>query len=71
MDLSNDASALQRLREASEKAKVELSNSTTTEINLPYLTADNTGPKHLVRTLSRAKFESMVESLVKKEFNTV
>ena len=66
MDLSNDASALQRLREASEKAKVELSNSTTTEINLPYLTADNTGPKHLVRTLSRAKFESMVESLVKK-----
>ena len=66
MDLSTDASALQRLREAAEKAKVELSNSTTTEINLPYITADNTGPKHLVRTLSRAKFESMVESLVKK-----
>jgi len=66
MDLSSDASALQRLREAAEKAKVELSNSTTTEINLPYITADNTGPKHLVRSLSRAKFESMVESLVKK-----
>jgi len=66
MDLSTDASALQRLREAAEKAKVELSNSTTTEINLPYLTADNSGPKHLVRTLSKAKFESMVEELVKK-----
>ena len=66
MDLSKDPSALQRLREAAEKAKVELSNSTNTEINLPYLTADSTGPKHLVRTLSRAKFESMVEDLVKK-----
>ena len=66
MDLSSDPSALQRLREAAEKAKVELSNSTTTEINLPYITADNTGPKHLVRTLSKAKFESMVEDLVKK-----
>ena len=66
MDISKDPSALQRLREASEKAKVELSNSTTTELNLPYLTADSTGPKHLVRTLSRAKFESMVEPLVKK-----
>jgi len=66
MDLSNDPAALQRLREASEKAKVELSNSTTTEINLPYITADSSGPKHLVRTLSRAKFESMVEDLVKK-----
>ena len=66
MDLSTDPSALQRLREAAEKAKVELSNSTTTEINLPYITADQSGPKHLVRTLSRAKFESMVEDLVKK-----
>tara|TARA_R100001463_G_scaffold51283_2_gene101891 strand:+ start:4962 stop:6845 length:1884 start_codon:yes stop_codon:yes gene_type:complete len=66
MDLSTDASALQRLREAAEKAKVELSNSTTTEINLPYITADSSGPKHLVRNLSRAKFESMVEDLVKK-----
>tara|TARA_R110000850_G_scaffold70598_1_gene156243 strand:+ start:2231 stop:4099 length:1869 start_codon:yes stop_codon:yes gene_type:complete len=66
MDLSTDAAALQRLREAAEKAKVELSNSSTTEINLPYITADQSGPKHLVRTLSRAKFESMVEDLVKK-----
>jgi len=66
MDLSQDSAALQRLREAAEKAKVELSNSSTTEINLPYITADSTGPKHLVRNLSRAKFESMVEDLVKK-----
>ena len=66
MDLSQDPSALQRLREAAEKAKVELSNSTTTEINLPYITADNTGPKHLIRTLSKAKFESMVGDLIKK-----
>jgi len=66
MDLTSDAAALQRLRESAEKAKVELSNSTTTEINLPYITADQSGPKHLVRTLSRAKFESMVEDLVKK-----
>ena len=66
MDLSTDPSALQRLRESAEKAKVELSNSTTTEINLPYITADSTGPKHLVRNLSKAKFESMVEDLVKK-----
>ena len=69
MDLSKDASALQRLREASEKAKVELSNSTTTEINLPYITADSTGPKHLVRNLSRAKFNNMVEGLVKKSLS--
>mgnify|MGYP003652404908 CR=1 FL=1 len=66
MDLSKDATAVQRLREAAEKAKVELSSSSVTEINLPYLTADNTGPKHLVTSLSRAKFESMVGSLVKK-----
>tara|TARA_R110000824_G_scaffold187242_1_gene368499 strand:+ start:3372 stop:5237 length:1866 start_codon:yes stop_codon:yes gene_type:complete len=66
MDLSNDAAALQRLREGAEKAKVELSNSITTEINLPYITADSSGPKHLVRTLSRAKFETMVEDLVKR-----
>ena len=69
MDLSKDAGALQRLREASEKAKVELSNSNSTEINLPYITADSTGPKHLVRTLSRAKFESMVEDLVKRSLS--
>lgn len=66
MDLSSDPSALQRLREGAEKAKVELSNSTQTEINLPYITADGTGPKHLVKSLSRAKFESMVDGLVKK-----
>ncbi len=66
MDISNDAAALQRLREAAEKATVELSNSTTPEITLPYITADSTGPKHLVRNLSRAKFESMVEDLVKR-----
>lgn len=66
MDLSKDSSALQRLRESAEKAKVELSNSTTTEINLPYITADSSGPKHLVKSLTRAKFESMVEDLVKK-----
>ena len=63
MDLSTDPAALQRLRESAEKAKVELSNSTTTEINLPYITADQSGPKHLVRTLSRAKFESMTRHL--------
>lgn len=66
MDLSTDPAALQRLRESAEKAKVELSNSSTTEINLPYITADSSGPKHLVRSLSKAKFESMIEDLVKK-----
>ena len=71
MDLSSDPSALQRLREGAEKAKVELSNSTQTEINLPYITADSTGPKHLVKTLSRAKFESMVDGLVKKSLTPV
>jgi molecular chaperone DnaK len=69
MDISGDAAALQRLREGAEKAKVELSSSVTTEINLPYLTADSSGPKHLVRSLSRAKFESMVSALVKKTIN--
>jgi molecular chaperone DnaK len=71
MDLSSDPSALQRLREGAEKAKVELSNSTQTEINLPYITADGTGPKHLVKSLSRAKFESMVDGLVKKSLAPV
>ena len=66
MDISSDPAALQRLRESAEKAKVELSSSSTTEINLPYITADSSGPKHLVRKLSRAKFESMVGELVKK-----
>ena len=71
MDLSSDPAALQRLREGAEKAKVELSNSKQTEINLPYITADSTGPKHLVKTLSRAKFESMVDGLVKKSLTPV
>lgn len=66
MDLRKDAMALQRLKEAAEKAKIELSSSSQTEINLPYITATATGPKHLVRTLSRAKFEQLIEDLVKR-----
>jgi molecular chaperone DnaK len=66
MDLRQDAMALQRLREAAEKAKIELSSSAQTEINLPYITATASGPKHLVRTLSRAKFEQLIEDLVKR-----
>ncbi|CAI9429971.1 molecular chaperone DnaK [Candidatus Ornithobacterium hominis] len=66
VDLSKDPIALQRLKEAAEKAKIELSSSNQTEINLPYITATNTGPKHLVQTLSRAKFESMTEDLVRR-----
>ena len=66
VDLHNDPLALQRLKEAAEKAKIELSNSQQTEVNLPYITADRTGPKHLVLKLSRAKLESLVEDLVDK-----
>jgi len=66
MDLNQDPAALQRLREAAEKAKVELSSTSTTEINLPYITADSTGPKHLVKPLSKNFFESMIEDLVKR-----
>lgn len=66
LDLRKDPMALQRLKEAAEKAKIELSSSTQTEINLPYITATATGPKHLVRTLSRAKFEQLIEDLVKR-----
>jgi len=66
MDLHKDPMALQRLKEAAEKAKIELSSTTSTEINLPYITADASGPKHLVRTLSRAKFEQLVADLVKR-----
>ncbi|MFC4220049.1 molecular chaperone DnaK [Flagellimonas marina] len=66
MDLREDAMALQRLREAAEKAKIELSSSAQTEINLPYVTATSSGPKHLVRTLSRSKFEQLIEDLVKR-----
>ena len=64
IDLRNDAMALQRLREAAEKAKIELSSSASTEINLPYVTATASGPKHLVRSLSRAKFEQLIADLV-------
>lgn len=66
MDLSKDPMALQRLKEAAEKAKIELSSTTSTEINLPYITADASGPKHLVRTLSRAKFEQLAGDLIKR-----
>jgi molecular chaperone DnaK len=66
IDLRQDPMALQRLKEASEKAKIELSSSASTEINLPYITATQTGPKHLVRTLSRAKFEQLTEDLVRR-----
>ncbi len=66
MDLHQDPMALQRLKEAAEKAKIELSSTTSTEINLPYITADATGPKHLVRTLSRAKFEQIAADLIKR-----
>ena len=66
IDLRNDPMALQRLKEAAEKAKIELSSSASTEINLPYITATQTGPKHLVRTLSRAKFEQLSEELVRR-----
>ena len=64
MDLSNDPLAMQRLKEAAEKAKMELSTSTQTDVNLPYLTADASGPKHLVVQLTRAKFESLVDDLL-------
>lgn len=66
MDLTKDPMALQRLKEAAEKAKIELSSSTSTEINLPYITATASGPKHLVRTLSRSKFEQLIDDLVKR-----
>ena len=66
VDLSKDVLAKQRLKEAAEKAKVELSSSVQTEINLPYITADASGPKHLVVKLTRAKFESLVEDLIQR-----
>ncbi|MDW5289856.1 molecular chaperone DnaK [Formosa sp. PL04] len=66
IDLRKDPMALQRLKEASEKAKIELSSSAQTEINLPYVTATASGPKHLVRTLTRAKFEQLIDDLVKR-----
>ena len=66
VDLHNDPLALQRLKEAAEKAKIELSNSQQTEVNLPYITADQTGPKHLVTKLTRSKLESLVGELVSR-----
>src|SRR5215831_3273231 len=66
VDLKNDVLALQRLKEAAEKAKIELSSSQQTEINLPYITADQSGPKHLSMKITRAKFESLVEDLIAK-----
>ncbi len=64
LDLRNDPLAMQRLKEAAEKAKIELSSTTQTEVNLPYITADATGPKHLVVKITRAKLESLVEDLI-------
>ena len=66
IDLKNDKLALQRLKEAAEKAKIELSSAQQTEINLPFITADQTGPKHLAIKLSRSKFESLVDDLVQR-----
>jgi molecular chaperone DnaK len=66
IDLRNDKLALQRLKEASEKAKIELSSAQQTEINLPFITADQTGPKHLTMKLTRAKLESLVDDLIQK-----
>jgi molecular chaperone DnaK len=71
IDLRNDRQALQRLREASEKAKIELSSMMQTDINLPYITADQTGPKHLVMTMTRAKLEQLTADLVERSLEPV
>ncbi len=71
IDLSNDSLAMQRLKDSSEKAKIELSSSNQTEINLPYITADKSGPKHLNIKLTRAKLESLVEDLIIKSIDPV
>jgi len=71
IDLRKDPMALQRLKEAAEKAKIELSSSTQTEINLPYVTATDSGPKHLVRTLTRAAFEKLADDLIKRSMAPV
>lgn len=71
LDLRQDPMSLQRLKEAAEKAKIELSSSPQTEINLPYVTATATGPKHLVKTLTRAKFDQLTDSLVKRSMDPV
>ncbi|MDR2636230.1 MAG: molecular chaperone DnaK, partial [Campylobacteraceae bacterium] len=71
IDLKNDVMALQRLKEAAENAKKELSSANETEINLPFITADATGPKHLVKKLTRAKFESMIEDLINETVDKI
>ncbi|NMH28794.1 molecular chaperone DnaK [Flavobacterium silvaticum] len=71
VDLRQDPMSLQRLKEAAEKAKIELSSSAQTEINLPYVTATASGPKHLVKTLTRAKFEQLADTLVKRSMEPV
>ncbi|NBI12637.1 molecular chaperone DnaK [[Haemophilus] felis] len=71
LDLRNDPMAMQRVKEAAEKAKIELSSAQSTEVNLPYITADATGPKHLVMTVSRAKLEALVEDLVARSLEPV
>ena len=69
IDLRKDPMSLQRLKEAAEKAKIELSSSAQTEINLPYVTATDSGPKHLVRTLTKSKFDQLIDDLVKRTIN--
>ncbi len=71
IDLKKDVMALQRLKEAAENAKKELSSSTETEVNLPFITADASGPKHLVKKITRAKFESLIEDLVEKTIDKI
>ncbi len=71
IDLKNDVMAMQRLKEAAENAKKELSTATETEINLPFITADASGPKHLVKKVTRAKFESLIEDLVESTIKTI
>jgi len=71
IDLRNDRQSLQRLKEAAEKAKIELSTTMQSEINLPYITADSSGPKHLVMTLTRAKFEQLTEDLIERSLTPV
>src|ERR1700742_4383916 len=71
IDLKNDKLALQRLKEAAEKAKIELSSAAQTEINLPFITADQNGPKHLTMKLTRAKFEQLIEDLIRRSLEPV
>src|SRR5690606_36887595 len=71
IDLRQDNLALQRLKEAAEKAKIELCSTTQTEVNLPFITADASGPKHLTIKLSRAKLEALVDDLVKRTIDPV